>query len=120
MQRIKYILICLLACALLYIGEACKDKKVRPNDILKKEDFVNILCDIHISDAYTEYKGFQADSLIGTQKKNFKQILINYNTDSATFTKTYNFYLNNPDDFDLVYLEVVDRLSQMQADAGKK
>lgn len=104
---------------MVFLHTSCKDKHVRPDDILSKKDFVELLCDMHIADAYTESKGFQGDTLVLTNKKNFTKILSNYKIKEADFTKTYNFYIQNPEDFDLVYLEVVNRLSQMQADANR-
>ncbi|MEI6311619.1 MAG: DUF4296 domain-containing protein [Bacteroidota bacterium] len=98
---------------------ACKDKKVRPKDILSKQEFIDVLCDIHISDAYTEYKGYQADTLVMTNQMNFKTVLQAHKVNQEVFMKTYNFYMQNPEDMDLVYLEVIDKLSQMQADANK-
>ena len=98
---------------------SCKDKKVRPKNILPKKEFVSILADVHLTDAWMEKKGIPADSLALLSKANFKQILTNYHTDRKTFDATYTFYIQNPDDFDLVYLDVINRLSQMQADATK-
>ncbi len=112
---IKSILLLLVVVAFL----SCKDKKVRPKDILSKQDFIDVLCDIHIADAYTENKGFQADTLVLTNKKNFEKVLSNHKIKKEIFDKTYQFYTQNPEDFDLVYLEVIDKLSQMQADANR-
>lgn len=107
----------LLICVLFVLS--CKDKKVRPKNILPKKEFVSILADVHLSDAWMEKKGILSDSLALLSKANFSQILMNYHTDRKTFDATYSFYIQNPDDFDLVYLEVINRLSQMQADATK-
>ena len=74
---------------------------------------------MHIADAYTETKGFQSDTLILTNKKNLVKVLANHHLEEKTFRKTYEFYVQNPEDFDLVYLEVIDKLSQMQADANR-
>ena len=108
----------LLLIALL-ISFACKDKKVRPENLLPREDFVNILTDIHLTDAWLERKGIQGDSLVIYNKANFEQILANYHANRKAFNATYAFYIQNPDDFDLIYLDVIDKLSQMQADANK-
>jgi len=107
----------LLICVLLLSD--CKDKKVRPKNILPKQEFVRILADVHLTDAWMEKKEILSDSLAPLCKANFNQILLNYHTDRKTFDATYRFYIQNPDDFDLVYLDVINRLSQMQADATK-
>jgi hypothetical protein len=52
-------------------------------------------------------------------KANLDQILLNYHANRKAFDDTYRFYIQNPDDFDLIYLDVINKLSQMQADANK-
>ena len=104
---------------MLLITIACKDKKVRPENLLPREDFVNILTDVHLTDALLEQNGLQGDSLVIFNKANFDQILKNYKASRKTFNATYAFYIQNPDDFDLIYLDIVNKLSQMQADANK-
>jgi hypothetical protein len=103
----------------ILLAFACKDKKVRPDNLLPREEFVNILTDMHVTDAMLEHKGMQGDSLVMFNKANLDQILVNYHANRKAFDDTYRFYIQNPDDFDLIYLDVINKLSQMQADANK-
>lgn len=87
----------------LFVFSCGKDESI-PDDILSKEQMVDIMIDIRMAE------GKVGSVTMGTDSANFifkvleKRILNEHGLDSASYVKSYNYYLMHPQ----VFLEVTD------------
>jgi hypothetical protein len=96
---------------------ACKDKQAKPAGMLDKQTFEKILIDVHITDAMIDKRNTTRDSIFLYHSADFNQILKNHHAKKKDFLVTYKYYVHHPAAFDLVYLDIVEELSRMQAEA---
>jgi len=73
------------------------------------------MVDIHIQEARADALHIPRDSLIPEMKITYLEILNKHNVKEADFKKTMDYYLQNPQQLDLMYQDVVDELSRREA-----
>jgi hypothetical protein len=95
----------------------CKDKQAKPAGMLDKKTFEKILIDVHITDAMIDKHNTTRDSIFLFHNADFNQILKNHHANKKDFLVTYKYYVHDPAAFDLIYLDIVEELSKMQAEA---
>lgn len=100
---------------------ACKKKEVHiPDTVLKKDVMVNVLADIHIAESALIVKntfGANNESLAASY---YKFIFQKYKITPEQFKTSYDFYTSHPEIFSELYKEVMNELSQHQAETLKK
>lgn len=87
--------------------------------MINKSKLEQILIDIHISDVLIDQRNMPRDSIFMYHNADLRQILKNYDVSLEDFKNTYNYYAHDPKELDLVYLDVIEQLSEMQARANK-
>jgi cAMP phosphodiesterase len=103
----KYVFVCLVVAAL-----ACVKDPLPPPDALSKDQMIGILIDIHLAEAKVGRLPFRSlDSSKALFRKMEHDIFKKHRTDTATYRKSFNFYLNNTAYLDEIYAAVVDSLS---------
>lgn len=98
---------------------SCLDKEERPENLISEEKMILLLADLHTAEAYvknTNIGFYTVDSLQVVFYKLQEHVLQEHQIDSATFYKSYEFYLRKDlKTLDLIYQAVVDTL-QIRAD----
>lgn len=103
----KYVLVCLIVAAM-----ACVKEPIPPPDTLSKDQMISILIDIHLAEAKVGRLPFRSlDSSKVLFRKMELDIFKKHQTDTATYRKSFEFYLNNTAYLDDIYAAVVDSLS---------
>lgn len=111
-MRTKIIFTLLCSLFLLSCKQKNEDKVLQTK--IEKGKFEDILVDIHIAEVLVEHKNYvDSDSLYLRTKANTHQILRNYHVSEADYEQTYSYYLQNPDDFNVVYDEVIAKLTKI-------
>lgn len=101
--------------SLLFLG-ACSNT---PSGIINKDEMANLLTDVHIADGTLITKSQETDTLYKYGTDKYLEIFKKYNTDSATFKRSYKYYTNNPKEFVAIYDKVVKNL-QAKTDSVTK
>ncbi len=97
-----------------------KEKPIRKKDIIPQEDLVVILADIHITDGILNMPT-NLDKYPGRDTlSNYNDIFINHGYSREIFDKTLIYYSNHPDDFELVYEEVLNNLSKTESEISSQ
>lgn len=88
--------------------------------ILSKKDFVNLLVDIHIFDAYaTDHSLSQYINNIDSLSL-YKSIFAKYNTDIESFQATMDWYSEKPEKFNEIYDEVFSKVNHINQEINSQ
>ncbi len=102
----------LLIIAQVLLSLSCTHKADEAK-IMSKDDFVDILVDIHIFDAYaTEHSISEYISDIDSLSL-YASIFHKYHTNAASFQATMDFYSSQPEQLGKIYDEVFGRINRM-------
>lgn len=104
----------LLLFALLFIL-ACNTKTDREKKILEDDQMVELLVDYHLIQSFHELKGLPQDTLNLYNNKHFNIILKEKGVSREDFQSTFDYYMQNPEDFMKVYEQVVVELDSVAA-----
>jgi hypothetical protein len=96
---------------------SCSEKEVSiPDEIISREQMVQILADMHIADASINYK-----SLGDTTRLNsdiiYRQVFNKYSVTTEQYRESYEFYLGKPGLMNKMIDEVINELSRRQSEA---
>ncbi|WP_266205445.1 DUF4296 domain-containing protein [Pontibacter kalidii] len=111
MKRLFSILFCLSL-----LGCQPQDNQ-KPKDMIPQEKLVRILADIHTAEALIESSVIYPDTALMTYNQEQEKILEQYNVTQEQFKDTYNYYLRNLREMDVLYEIVVDTLSMRESKA---
>ncbi|HSZ25826.1 MAG TPA: DUF4296 domain-containing protein [Cytophagaceae bacterium] len=91
---------------------SCKEKPlVIPDNILTKDKMVGVLIDVHLLEAIISGKNISRDSSILLYSLYEKNLFRKHNITDSIYRKSFEFYSNQPDLINTIYLQVVDSLS---------
>jgi hypothetical protein len=108
----------LLGVWLLQACSAVDDTK--PENLLPEETMVNVLTDIHLTEARVGQMGLRSiDSSNIVYNRLEKQIFRKYKLDTAQYNASYRYYSTHPREMEAVYKEITGRL-QKNLDSARK
>ena len=98
----------------LFLISSCINKKHEiPNKILKKNDFITILKDVHLAEAEFEINKpndlKNAENILANE---YLEIYSKYNTNKDHFEKTLSYYTKHPEELEIIYSKVLIKLSK--------
>lgn len=117
MKLFSWIFILLLA---LTFSCSDKEKRIRKKDIIPKEDLIIILADIHIADGIMNMPKYLNKYPGKDTLSNYNDIFANHGYSREIFDKTLKYYSNHPDDFELLYENVLDNLSRFESEINSQ
>lgn len=89
---------------------AC-NRDAAPDNLIKEEQFVPLLVDIHIADGYLSSKPQMPDSLSYYGNGLYDAIFKKYHVDSAQFKKSYQYYVVHLAQMSRIYKAVAQNLT---------
>jgi len=92
----------------------CNKKEQRPPDVLEKQKLASIMVELYLTEARLSSYPIQRDSSLRLFLPREKAILTKANVPDSILRKTYDYYLQHPDDFNDVYDIVIDSLTVME------
>jgi hypothetical protein len=113
----------MLILAILNLTFISCDKEVipKPSPLIKEKQMINMLVDIHLAEA--TFNHMRYDSIIrNSSSENFYySVLQKYEVADSVFEKSFVFYASNPRNFEKMYREVMNKLSETeQGFSGRK
>ncbi|KAB1062841.1 DUF4296 domain-containing protein [Salibacter halophilus] len=99
-----------------------EEKATPPNDIIQQEQMVQILTDIQIAEAIYQRGNFPKDDYDGKKYvlKMYQKIFEKYEIDEQKFKQSLTWYEEHPKILADVYDEVLNELSQREANLRDK
>lgn len=98
----------------LVLCSACIKPEEPPANVVPKDTMVNILIDIHLTEAKLSIKPLRPDSTYLIYQKNKEKIYNKYRISSARFDTSFSYYSRNPTELNEIYEVVVDSLGLME------
>ena len=90
---------------------SCDEKIEKPNNLLSEEQMSQILAEVQIAEAKIGKMSFMSIDSSNLAYQNLEmRIFKKYNTDSATYKKSFNFYALQPEVWADIYSQVVKTL----------
>jgi len=89
---------------------ACKKNTDTPEGILESKKMVAVLIDIHLLESQIPHLTKMPDSSYILYKSYEKKIFQKHKIDSTTYKQSYSYYLNNLQEFEKIYGQVIDSL----------
>jgi hypothetical protein len=96
----------------------CQKKDERPRDVLDKQQLASVMIDLYLAEARLSSYPIQRDSSLALFLPRENAILAKRNLPDSTLKKTYDYYLQHPDDFNEVYDILIDSLTVLEKVKG--
>jgi hypothetical protein len=96
-------------------------KKAAPDDLIPREQFIDILVDIKIFDAILAMK--QRKKLTDMDYTKYfihNSIMEKYSISRQRFERSLEYYQQDMEEMDAIYAEAITRLSKMKSEAEKE
>ncbi|MFD2698444.1 DUF4296 domain-containing protein [Mesonia sediminis] len=108
----KHLVALFLMVFLVITGCQNIEEAPKPDSLIDEETMVNLLFDLHYTDAIQGYSGTK---FMQRDVKVNKLILKKYNIDSLTFVENANYYFEDAERNEQIYREVLERLEAKKA-----
>lgn len=92
---------------------SCRDiekTQSAPENLLTKEQMINIMTELHMAEAKTSTARLPSDSAHMLFLHLQERVMLKYNTDTAQYNSSYKWYAENVKQMDEIYSAVVDSL----------
>lgn len=104
--------------AIIIVLAACEKDQV-PDGVIEKPKMINVLFDMHITDAYLNAVN-NRDTLLMQAHSRYNYIFKKFEIDSVAFTKSLNFYSKYPKQLNEIYTAVSDSILRVENDLKAK
>jgi hypothetical protein len=91
-----------------------------PDNLIKEDQFVPLLVDIHLADGYLSTKPQLPDSLSYYGNGMYAEIFKKHQVDSVQFKKSFEYYSAHLEQMSQIYKNVVDQLTAKNDSITKK
>ena len=82
---------------------------------------IEMLADIHIAEAIHNTRAYSDSVLNNTSSEDFYySVLAKYNVADSVFEKSFVFYASKPRDFEKMYRQVMNKLSEMEQESTER
>jgi hypothetical protein len=95
---------------------SCNKKNEIPEYVIPFDDMVEIIVDIHITDGILTSGKVRRELVKKDTTNYYNLILENYNYKREDFDTSLYYYTKNIDQYDLIYNEVLNRLSKIESE----
>ena len=102
-------------CFFLLFNACDKPVYEKPAELIKEKQMIDMLVDIHLAEAIHNTRGYSDSLLNNTSSEDFYySVLAKYNMADSIFEKSFVYYASNPKNFEKMYREVMNKLSEME------
>ena len=110
----------IVAFAYVLLLQSCSRKEESvPEEIISPDSMVVIMVDVHLAEAAANVNRIN-DSQRFSAGELYPLIFKTHHIDSATFRKSFDYYLNHPDKFNRIYEQVIAELSKQESETNVK
>ncbi|HLG34325.1 MAG TPA: DUF4296 domain-containing protein [Bacteroidia bacterium] len=107
------------AVSVLIFQSCSHTEKNIPKEIISPDSMVAIMVDVHLAEAAANVNRIN-DSQRFSAGELYPLIFKTHHIDSATFRKSFDYYLNHPDKFNRIYEQVIAELSKRESETNVK
>jgi len=127
MKHLSHIYFLILILTSVFLMPACSNEApINTADFdytapIEREQMIDIMVDIHLAEALANNTKLKRD---GVELKEigeyYKDIFEVHHIDQEKFTMAFEYYTQRPNELDLMYEELIDKMSKMQAEVIAK
>lgn len=99
---------------LVLITFSCNTKNKTPDYVIPHEDMVNIIVDMHITDGLMNVNKVRRNLVKKDSLNYYDAVFKSYGYTRTGFDTSIYYYSNNISEYDKIYEEVLNKLSEMQ------
>lgn len=91
---------------------------IPPAGIIPQDTMISLLAEVHIAESRILLSG---EFVNNQQAKSvyMHQVLLKFGVDTVRFNQSFSYYTSRPDQFELMYEQVMEEISKQQAAAMK-
>ncbi len=93
----------------------------KPDHLVKEKEMINMLVDIHLAEA--TFNRMRNDTIVkkSSSVDFYYSVLAKYNVADSVFERSFIYYASNPKNFEKMYREVMNKLSEIEQEfSGRK
>jgi len=107
---------------LLLLHASCKeDMSEKPPHLISRDKMVNILVDIHMSDAAYQTRRYTNERFkIYSESDLYYSVLKKHQLADSVFETSLIYYSSKPKEFEKIYTRVINRLTLLEQEESKK
>ena len=109
----------IIAFLLLLLSCSSEEKKVLPENVLAPEKFTSVMIDVQIAEGMRA-QGVEIITPDKGGKGAYDKIFQKHQITEQTFELSYNYYLDHPDKMEMIYEQVLDSLSKLDAEVKQR
>lgn len=117
-MKIKEIILAFIVFAFVSCDKEAIEK---PRHLIREKQMINMLVDIHLAES--TYVKMQGDSIVrkSSSANFYYSVLAKYNVPDSVFEKSFVYYASSPKNFEKMYREVMNKLSETEQEfSGRK
>lgn len=105
-----------------YIFISCDDQVIeKPRHLVREKQMISMLIDIHIAEATFNRMRYDSTVRNSSSANFYYSVLEKYQVPDSVFEKSFLYYASNPKNFEKMYREVMNKLSETeQSYSGRK
>jgi hypothetical protein len=93
----------------------------KPRHLIKEKKMINMLVDLHLAEATFNRMHYDTIMRNSSSEDFYYSILAKYEVPDSVFEKSFIYYASNPKNFEKMYREVMNKLSETeQGFSGRK
>ena len=100
---------------LVLVIVSCQSEIEIPETVIRQEQMIEILIDVHLAEAWKERRKMEEDSALIFIKAQYETIFKLHNITRSEFENSLEYYENHPDIMDELYHEVINEMSRREA-----
>jgi len=105
-----------MVCIAMLLASCNSILSSKPSGTLSEKEMVDILVDIHLTEATLKMANDSGIRLSDTNelRKRYAQVFVKNDVDPDDFNASLNYYLEHIDEFEKIYVEVINRLTALE------
>jgi hypothetical protein len=100
---------------MLFFQHCTPVEEAIPKDIISPDSMVAIMVDVHLAEAVANVNRVNDEQRFSAGEL-YPIIFKTHRIDSATFRKSFDYYLEHPKKFDKIYDEIINELSRRESE----
>ena len=104
---------------ILSIGFSCNNKNKKPDTLIQKNEMSLILTDLTMLEATYNTRLIRVSDKTERMLKYSEEVLDRHNVSKENFDVSYEYYMDNPEEFEMIMELVFEELNKLETEASK-
>ena len=105
---------------LLLLTSCRQETTALPKDLISREKMIQVLADVHITEAAIYYKNGHGDKVDNKAPEYYQYIFSKQGITEKQFRESFDYYLHQEAQLDKIYEDVITEISRRQAETVSK